>query len=386
MTRKIVLIAVTFVASSLLAQGAWAQLFGERTLGRGRPASGASTTRTTSRASSAKAAAGAKPAAGATEGSLISEECGLSAETVRRLISSAPARVRRGGLWAASRLAGRPQKSARRSTICRSRRHRTRIRRPGSQNALMPMNAPRLRIDFEFAPQVATAVSDRLSRRLQAASPRAGTSRIEVSVAGDVAILRGVVASARDRKLAELLVGFEPGIAAVKNQLVVRPADSPPPLPPPVRDSSSLPVVARSGLDPSGCRLPAQALAVPLRCATPRGAGWLAAVPRRWSRIAAAASSAVLPPVADPLPAPRRKLAGCRAIRRGRCLAEANRAADPCPAILLRAGWGVRFCRFWESCAIRNCSAAAPLVRQRHVSPSATGRFCHSCPRIASAD
>ncbi len=78
MTRKIVLLAVTFAVSSLLAQGAWAQLFGERTLGRGRPASGASTTRTTagfgSRASSAKAAAGAKPAAGATAGSLISEE------------------------------------------------------------------------------------------------------------------------------------------------------------------------------------------------------------------------------------------------------------------------------------------------------------------------
>jgi hypothetical protein len=100
----------------------------------------------------------------------------------------------------------------------------------------VPMNAPRLRVGFEFVPQVPTEVSDRLAHRLQAASPRAGTSRIEVSVAGDVAILRGEVASARDRKLAELLVGFEPGIAAVKNQLVVRPADSPPPLPPPVRD------------------------------------------------------------------------------------------------------------------------------------------------------
>ncbi len=99
-----------------------------------------------------------------------------------------------------------------------------------SQTASSADECPAAEIDFEFAPQVPTAVSDRLARRLQAASPRAGTSRIEVSVAGDVAILRGEVASARDRKLAELLVGFEPGIAAVKNQLVVRPADSPPPL------------------------------------------------------------------------------------------------------------------------------------------------------------
>jgi len=100
----------------------------------------------------------------------------------------------------------------------------------------VPMNAPRLRVDFEFSPQATTEVSDQLTRRLQAAALRTGQSRIEVSVAGGVATLRGEVASARDRKLAELLVGFEPGIAAVKNQLAVRPADPPPPVPPPVRD------------------------------------------------------------------------------------------------------------------------------------------------------
>jgi hypothetical protein len=237
MTRITVLIAVAFVVSFLLAQGASAQLFGERTVGRGRPASGASTTRTTGRASPAKTAAGAKPAAGETTGSLISEDARFvrGNRTASDFVGA--------GTGEARRFVGSEQAGGESAEI-RSAIDNLQVEAAPDANQTagavrpprVPMNAPRLRIDFEFAPQVATTLSDQLSRRLQAASPRAGTSRIEVSVAGDVAILRGEVASARDRKLAELLVGFEPGIAAVKNQLVVRPADSPPPLPPPVRD------------------------------------------------------------------------------------------------------------------------------------------------------
>lgn len=238
MTRKIVLLAATLAVSFLPAHGAWAQLFGERTLGRGRPASQASTTRTTSRASSAKAAAGAKPAAGATAGSLISEEARFvrGNRTASDFVGAGTAETRR--------FVGSEQAGAEAEEI-RSAIDDLQVEAAPDANQTagavraprVPMNAPRLRIGFEFAPQAAAEISDQLARRLQAASLPAGTSRIEVSVAGGVATLRGEVASARDRKLAELLVGFEPGIAAVKNQLAVRPADSPPPLPPPpVRD------------------------------------------------------------------------------------------------------------------------------------------------------
>jgi hypothetical protein len=96
----------------------------------------------------------------------------------------------------------------------------------------VPMNAPRLRIDFEFARQAAGEVSDALAQRLQAVQFPAGSSRIEVSLAGGVATLRGEVASAQDRKLAELLVRFEPGIASVQNQLEVRRPALPTPPPP----------------------------------------------------------------------------------------------------------------------------------------------------------
>jgi osmotically-inducible protein OsmY len=47
---------------------------------------------------------------------------------------------------------------------------------------------------------------------------------MEVSVQGATATLRGVVASARDREMAELLVRFEPGISTVRNELTVQQA------------------------------------------------------------------------------------------------------------------------------------------------------------------
>jgi hypothetical protein len=91
----------------------------------------------------------------------------------------------------------------------------------------MRLNAPRLKVGFDFTPQADADVSARLTQRLETKLRSNESRRIEVSVVGDEAILRGEVASDRDRKLAELLAGFEPGIARVRNQLVVRPADSP---------------------------------------------------------------------------------------------------------------------------------------------------------------
>jgi hypothetical protein len=50
-----------------------------------------------------------------------------------------------------------------------------------------------------------------------------GSSRISVLVADRTAILQGVVPSARDRDLAATLLAFEPGIDAIRNDLVVDP-------------------------------------------------------------------------------------------------------------------------------------------------------------------
>jgi hypothetical protein len=61
-----------------------------------------------------------------------------------------------------------------------------------------------------------------VSRRLSESLTRLSDATIAVSVAGQTAILRGTVASARARDLAELIVSFEPGIVEIDNRLQVQ--------------------------------------------------------------------------------------------------------------------------------------------------------------------
>lgn len=91
--------------------------------------------------------------------------------------------------------------------------------------------APRLKVAYDFSPTTDIEVNTRLMRQLEASLPVDSSNRIEVLVAGDAAILRGAVASERDRKLAQLLLQFEPGIARVENQLQVQPGELPKPVP-----------------------------------------------------------------------------------------------------------------------------------------------------------
>lgn len=74
------------------------------------------------------------------------------------------------------------------------------------------------------------AFSALVTRRVLTTLPLSSPNQIEVLVAGRAAILRGAVASAREQKLAELLLQLEPGIERVENQLQIQPA-GPTPLP-----------------------------------------------------------------------------------------------------------------------------------------------------------
>jgi hypothetical protein len=100
--------------------------------------------------------------------------------------------------------------------------------------ARVQLYAPRLKVAFDFAPTGVSEVNARLSHHLEASLPAVAANQIEVSVAGNAATLRGVVASEWDRKLAELLLRFEPGIARVENQLQIQPALPSPPQSPPL--------------------------------------------------------------------------------------------------------------------------------------------------------
>ena len=91
------------------------------------------------------------------------------------------------------------------------------------------MYNPRLQVQFDFERTSGEVLSDRIMTQLQRTETLTWTSPIEVSVADGTATLRGMVASARDREMAEQLVRFEPGISAVKNDLVVGSPSLPPP-------------------------------------------------------------------------------------------------------------------------------------------------------------
>jgi osmotically-inducible protein OsmY len=72
------------------------------------------------------------------------------------------------------------------------------------------------------APAVAPAVvSTRLQTRFANLPALKGRGSIEPVMEGDVVVLRGQVASAADRKLAEDLLSLEPGVGQVRNELVI---------------------------------------------------------------------------------------------------------------------------------------------------------------------
>lgn len=90
---------------------------------------------------------------------------------------------------------------------------------------------PKLSIAFPVTRPTAEARGAELAGRLTRLFPAVSENQIEVLVAGKTATLRGAVASARQRELAEIVARFSPGIFQIQNELTVRP---PPVVAPPV--------------------------------------------------------------------------------------------------------------------------------------------------------
>ncbi len=87
------------------------------------------------------------------------------------------------------------------------------------------MYRPRLSIGFNFTRQTPRDTSLAARNQLRTSHAIHSTAAIEVSIAGRTATVRGAVASEHERKLAELLLLFEPGISEVTNELEVKPPD-----------------------------------------------------------------------------------------------------------------------------------------------------------------
>jgi osmotically-inducible protein OsmY len=81
---------------------------------------------------------------------------------------------------------------------------------------------PHLVIGFEAKPQSPQALSSALARQLSSSPSLHWLSPISVSMEGRTATIRGEVASEWDRAMAEQVLLFEPGIAAVQNRLTVK--------------------------------------------------------------------------------------------------------------------------------------------------------------------
>jgi hypothetical protein len=110
----------------------------------------------------------------------------------------------------------------------------------------------RMEIAFEpVAPRSAAAMAP-AAARVQEVMQKRGVPGVRLEMRGDTAVLRGVVATTRDRALAEQFVRLEPGIANVQNDLVVAAQGSSTPAP-----SSSTTLPPPSSAAPPAASAPA---------------------------------------------------------------------------------------------------------------------------------
>ena len=83
------------------------------------------------------------------------------------------------------------------------------------------------RVNIENATIPSAGLSSGLNQVLKRTVGSHSSSPIEASYQGRTVVLKGVVATNRDRDLAARLVRLEPGVDQVQNELVVQQADSP---------------------------------------------------------------------------------------------------------------------------------------------------------------
>ncbi|MBN1855173.1 MAG: BON domain-containing protein [Pirellulales bacterium] len=106
---------------------------------------------------------------------------------------------------------------------------------------------PRLAIGFSYLPRMSNEVGASISDVLNGSSRITRLGPLSVSIDDRIATLQGVVATDEDRRLAEVLARFEPGVSEVVNQLVVQPlAPLPAPVPAKPRRDEQKPAAHRS--------------------------------------------------------------------------------------------------------------------------------------------
>jgi len=203
--RRLVVVAIGLVGAvgPWAVEDATAQLFGQRPLGR-----------TLSRRVGARAGAG---------GTLTGRERFIRGNRSRTDFVGTDARDERPFV---GRMQGHTRGAIRSGTTGFHLQEGPDVNRsaPRATGPRMPVYPPRLRLGFNLPSE--RQRSHEATRQLDQSLALASLGRIEVSVEGETAILRGEVASEHDAELAELVVRFEPGISDVRNALTIAQARS----------------------------------------------------------------------------------------------------------------------------------------------------------------
>ncbi len=94
----------------------------------------------------------------------------------------------------------------------------------GSSAAAKPAIRTRLRSAIEVASMPSSQVQMNATQRFRSLANYPSLNGINVGMRDRTAVITGVVPSARDRRMSELLIRLEPGVSSVDNQVVVSPA------------------------------------------------------------------------------------------------------------------------------------------------------------------
>ncbi|MBA4105533.1 MAG: hypothetical protein C0485_07220 [Pirellula sp.] len=95
-------------------------------------------------------------------------------------------------------------------------------RRWREQNAAPPAIRVQLRPAFDVPPAMVAQTDMRVQARLAKQMEMIGVGSPQIELVGRTAVLRGVVATDRDRELIARIASLEPGVSAVENLVVIQ--------------------------------------------------------------------------------------------------------------------------------------------------------------------
>ncbi|WP_391484814.1 BON domain-containing protein [Anatilimnocola aggregata] len=102
----------------------------------------------------------------------------------------------------------------------RQQQNQSRTQNQTQQKGKVSLRTP-FSVGFTTTPVATSVVNTRLQTRFANLPALKGRGSIEATMEGDVVVLRGQVATAADRKLAEDLLSLEPEVNQVRNELVI---------------------------------------------------------------------------------------------------------------------------------------------------------------------